>query len=207
MNEQEKFWISKFGNIYRDSNLKFDDNLQIKAWGKMLAAIMNDNNKPKSVLECGSNIGRNLMTLRRLLPDAKLSLIEINKKSFELALRNVNPEYSFNGSILQSNFPKEQFDLTFTCGVLIHIPPYDLFKNMEKIYNYSKKYVLIAEYFARSFETKIYHGQLNKLFKMDFGIYLMDNFKVDIVDYGFLWGREYDAGGFDDITWWLFEKK
>ena len=30
---------------------------------------------------------------------------------------------------------------------------------------------------------------------------------VELVDYGFFWGHIYDAAGFDDITWWLFEKK
>jgi|SRR3972149_8161840 len=205
MNEQEMFWTNSFGDRYRQNNEKFDDDLQVKAWGKMLNSIMHD--KPNTILECGSNIGRNLMTLKRLLPSVKVSLIEINKESFNLAVKNVSPEHSFNGTILQSDFKNNSFDLTYTSGVLIHIPPYDLYKNMAKIYNYSDKYILIAEYFARDMESKIYHGQINKLFKMDFGGFFMDNFSVNIVDYGFLWGREYDAGGFDDITWWLFKKK
>lgn len=35
----------------------------------------------------------------------------------------------------------------------------------------------------------------------------IENFEVSLVDYGFLWGHIYDSAGFDDITWWLFEKK
>jgi hypothetical protein len=35
----------------------------------------------------------------------------------------------------------------------------------------------------------------------------MDNFDVTLLDYGFLWGRIFDRAGFDDITWWLFEKR
>lgn len=204
MNEQEKFWTSSFGDRYRQNNEKFNDDLQLKAWGKMLNSIMHD--KPNTILECGSNIGRNLMTLRKLLPSSSLSLIEINKESYDVAVKNVKPEKSFNGPILKSNFQNNSFELTYTCGVLIHIPPQDIYRNMERIYNYSNKYILIAEYFARDMESKLYHGQMNKLFKMDFGGFFMDNFSVEIVDYGFLWGREYDAGGFDDITWWLFKK-
>lgn len=45
------------------------------------------------------------------------------------------------------------------------------------------------------------------LFKRDFGGFLQDHFDVRCLDYGFLWGREFDAGGFDDITWWIFAKK
>lgn len=29
------------------------------------------------------------------------------------------------------------------------------------------------------------------------------NFDVELVDYGFLWGHIYDDAGFDDITWWV----
>lgn len=205
MNEQEQFWAGDFGTTYRNNNKIFDHDLQIKAWNTMLRTI--EANQLAKVLECGCNIGRNLSTLKRIAPAAKLSLIEINKESYDLAVKEIHPEYSFHGSLLQSNFANNLFDLAFTCGVLIHIPPYDLFKNIEKIYNYSRKYILLAEYFSRDYEMKLYHGQMNRLFKMDFGGYVLDNFNVDIVDYGFLWGREYDAGGFDDATWWLLEKK
>ena len=204
MNEQEQFWAGNFGATYRNNNKLFDHDLQIKAWSNMLKSI--EANQLDKVLECGCNIGRNLTTLKRIVPSAKFSLIEINKESYNIAVKEISPEYSFNGPILQSNFANNLFDLTFTCGVLIHIPPYDLFKNMEKIYNYSGKYILIAEYFSREFEIKLYHGQMNKLFKMDFGRYLINNFEVEVIDYGFLWGHEYDAGGFDDVNWWLFKK-
>ena len=204
MNEQENFWAGDFGTTYRNINKNYDHDLQIKAWNTMLRRI--EARQLSRILECGCNVGRNLTTLKRILPSAKCSLIEINNESYNIALKEINPEHAFNGPILQSKFSNNLFDLTFTCGVLIHIPPYDLFKNMERLYNYSGKYILIAEYFSRSFEMKLYHGQINKLFKMDFGSYFMDNFAVGIVDYGFLWGREFDAGGFDDITWWLFEK-
>jgi hypothetical protein len=33
------------------------------------------------------------------------------------------------------------------------------------------------------------------------------NVEVTLVDYGFLWGEQYGDAGFDDVTWWLFEKK
>ena len=51
-----------------------------------------------------------------------------------------------------------------------------------------------------------YQGQKDKLFKRDFGKLFIENFDVTVVDYGFLWGHIYDKAGFDDVTWWLFEK-
>ena len=57
--------------------------------------------------------------------------------------------------------------LTFTCGVLIHINPNSLTKAYETLYKWSKKYILICEYFNPS-PTKIsYRGHQDKLFKRD----------------------------------------
>ena len=113
----------------------------------------------------------------------------------------------FNGSIIDSELNGQTFDLTFTIGVLIHIHPDYLLDNMRRIYDYSKKYILIGEYFNRTPTMIEYQGQKDKLFKRDFGKLFAENFNVSIVDYGFLWGHIYDNAGFDDITWWLFKKK
>ena len=51
-----------------------------------------------------------------------------------------------------------------------------------------------------------YQGEENKLFKSDFGKLFIENFPVKLVNYGFLWGHLYDNAGFDDITYWVFEK-
>ena len=111
----------------------------------------------------------------------------------------------FHGSIGDSHF-KEKFDLVFTVGVLIHIHPKDLLKNMQKLYRYAKKYILIGEYFNRTPVMIEYQGKKNRLFKRDFGKLFIENFSVSLVDNGFLWGHVYDQAGFDDITWWLFVK-
>jgi hypothetical protein len=94
----------------------------------------------------------------------------------------------------------------FTMGVLIHINPDQLLEHMSKMYGYSKKYILIGEYFNRIPISIEYQGEKEKLFKRDFGKLFIENFDVNLVDYGFLWGHIYDIAGFDDITWWLFEK-
>lgn len=91
-------------------------------------------------------------------------------------------------------------------GVLIHINPDQLLDHMKKMFEYSKKYVLMGEYFNRTPVSLEYQGEKDKLFKRDFGKLFLENFKVKVLDYGFLWGQIYDPAGFDDITWWLFEK-
>ncbi len=199
------FWRGDFGAGYRDRNSEFDAELEMRAWSQMLQATQPGS--VRSILECGCNIGRNLVTLRQLRPDAELNLIEINTESFRQACQRVQPALSYNGSMQTADFPAERFDLVFTCGVLIHIHPDDLMVCLEKMYQFSRRYILIGEYFNRTPVSLPYHGQADKLFKRDFGKLFMETFPVRCVEYGFLWGHQYDRGGFDDITWWLFEKE
>ena len=188
---------------YINKNNNFDSSTGVEAWGRILSKAKSIDN----ILECGCNIGRNLEFLNLVYPSAKKSIIEISKPAYDFVISNMEIKNSFNGSIIESNLSEEFFDLVFTMGVLIHIHPDDLLINMEKLFNYSKKYILIGEYFNRNPIMIEYQGQKNKLFKRDFGKLFLDNFNVEVVDYGFLWGHIYDKAGFDDITWWLFEKK
>ena len=202
MNEHQRFWKEKYASEYREKNTLFNEEKGVEAWRLMLAKSEGIN----TYLECGSNIGRNIGFLEKLLPDAKSSLIEISPEAYQIAISRYNPQQSFNGSILDSNFSIKSFDLVFTTGVLIHIHPDDLLDNMSKMFSYSNKYILIGEYFNRTPVMIEYQGEQNKLFKRDFGKYFIENFDVQLIDYGFLWGHIYDNAGFDDITWWLFEK-
>jgi hypothetical protein len=123
-----------------------------------------------------------------------------------ILINNMEIQNSFNGSILESELNGDTFDLVFSTGVLIHIHPDNLLDNMQRMFLYSKKYILIGEYFNRTPTMIEYQGQKDKLFKRDFGKLFIENFDVTVVDYGFLWGHIYDKAGFDYVTWWLFEK-
>ncbi|MDC0587005.1 hypothetical protein OAP06_04575 [Gammaproteobacteria bacterium] len=202
MNEQQNFWRKEYSKDYIDKNTEFDADLGIDCWKKML----NKSEGVNSVLECGSNIGRNIASLQSILPNAEKSIIEISPDSYEIVTQNFPIKDSYNGSILESNFSNESFDLVYTCGVLIHIHPEDVRANMEKMFHYSRKYILIAEYFNRTPVMIEYQGEKDKLFKSDFGKQFIETFDVKLVDYGFLWGHICDQAGFDDMTWWLFEK-
>ena len=80
--------------------------------------------RPKSVLELGCNTGANLRCLQSLDPTIEVFGIDIHPGAIEWAKR-ANPGGTFvTGSIYDSsNIFKRKFDLVFTCGVLIHIPP------------------------------------------------------------------------------------
>lgn len=126
----------------------------------------------ESILECGCNIGRNIYFLNDLLPNTVKSIIEISLPAFQFVTQQFKFGQVFNGSILESNL-SGRFDLVFTMGVLIHIHPDDLLANMEKMFNYSNKYVLIGEYFNRTPVMIEYQGELNSSLKETLANFLL----------------------------------
>lgn len=201
MNEQEKFWAEKYANGYIAGNSQFDYELGATLWNRMLEKA----DRINSILECGCNIGKNIRMLNMINPSAEKSVIEISRPAFEIATKDFDFKYACNESIVSSHI-NDRFDLVFTMGVLIHVHPDDLIENLKKVFEYSKKYILIGEYFNRTPVSIEYRGEQNKLFKADFGKILLNNFNVKLLDYGFFWGHLNDSAGFDDITWWLFER-
>ena len=124
--EQESFWAGDFGDEYIARNR--DKKLISKNIAKF-ARILSRTRDVGSVIEYGSNIGLNLMAIHQLLPDAELSAAEINEKAVrELKKLNYLREIH-HGSVLDLR-PERQYDLVFTCGLLIHINP----DKIEKLY-------------------------------------------------------------------------
>ena len=206
MNEQQNFWKNSYATDYINKNSDFDIPSGINAWNIMLSKVER-NKLDNGILECGCNIGRNLDFLNRIIPEAPKSIIEISEPAYKYVVEKYNLESHFNGAIEDSRYENNKFGLVFSMGVLIHINPDNLKDVMQKMYDYSKDYILIGEYFNRTPVMINYNGEDNKLFKRDFGKLFIESFNVDLVDYGFLWGHLYDKSGFDDITWWLFKKK
>lgn len=198
---QEEFWRNDYGADYLKSNANFDTALGVEGWRRMLESASD----VKTVLECGSNRGRNIGFLKALLPSVDCGIIEIFPEAFEIVTSEYQLGYSYKGPILDAPIPPEKFDLVFMCGVLIHVSPAELAETMKKMASLSRKYVLIAEYFNRTPTTISYQGRNDTLYKLDFGSFYLDHVGGKVLDYGFLWGREFDQAGFDDITWWLFQ--
>jgi pseudaminic acid biosynthesis-associated methylase len=203
VNEQESFWTIEIGSQYRSENDWFSSDIGVLAWKEMTKKV--SCNDIASYLECGSNIGRNIGLLKTLIPSASASVIEINSDSLEICKTRWDIASYYLGSISTAKF-EDKFDLVFSCGVLIHVNPNDLLPTMSSMFDLSSRYVLIAEYFNRDSISISYRGSDEKLFKRDFGKLFVENFDVSLVDCGFLWSYVYEPGGFDDVTYWLFEK-
>jgi len=204
--EQLDFWKGKFGEDYMGRNDLSKENVNDAE--RVFKRILGDLNL-SSILEVGSNIGINLLGIRRALgADVKLYAVEPYKSAFDQLIKTseINLEQGFNCDGFKIPLPDNSVDLVFTNGVLIHIAPDDLKAVMSEIVRVSRKYILCTEYFSREPIDISYRENKNVLFKRDFGKYYLDNFpELIATSYGFLWHVEFEK--FDDMNWWILEKK
>jgi pseudaminic acid biosynthesis-associated methylase len=201
-------WKGAFGADYMARNVVDEPTLQenVTAFGRALDQS-GSRGEIRSVLEVGANIGINLFALQRLLPGAKLSALEPNPAACE-RLRAATPlglTDLHQADAYHIPAPDGAYDLTFTKGVLIHVPPSRLLEAMREIVRVSRRYVLCAEYFAHQPTEVSYRGNTGMLWKRDFGReYLREHPGLAVRGYGFWWNQEFPH--LDDITWWMFEK-
>lgn len=201
--EQEAFWHGEFGNAYTDRNKGPD---WVGANEAFFAKILGYSRDLRSVLELGPNIGLNLMALRRLLPAAKLSAVEINEKA-AAELKAALPDVDLHRSSILEFEPRETWDFVFTKGVLIHINPDKLPVVYELMYRCSRRFVMLAEYYNPKPVEIDYRGHAGKLFKRDFAGEILDMFPdLSLRAYGFAWHRD-PVSPQDDLTWFLLERK
>jgi pseudaminic acid biosynthesis-associated methylase len=190
-----ELWAGSFGDAYTERNATAGAGRE-HFWLELL-----DRYEIGNVLEVGCNVGANL---RPIADRANASGIDVN----ESAIRSLNadrPDISAqvaDGTSLP--FPDAAFDLVFTMGVLIHVPTETLELVTGEIVRCSRRYVLAGEYFSSTPEVIPYRGEDRALFKRDFGAFYREHHPgLASVEQGFLPADT----GFDDITWWLFEKQ
>jgi len=201
LNEQEKFWFGKFGKKYINRDLKLNNISNRKYF---FQTVLNKHNSIKTIIEFGCNQGLNLRAIHLINKKIRLSGVDIN----EQAIKNLNKwgiVSSYVGSIAKFKTNKK-FDLTFVYGLLIHINPKNLKTIYQKLYQHSKKFILIAEYY-NPYPIKLnYRGYKNKLFKRDFAGEMLKKYKnLTLIDYGFHYHGDTTKSG-DDISWFLLKK-
>ncbi len=199
--DQEEFWAGKFGDEYIERN---QGETTLASNIALFSKILSHTGKISSIIEFGSNIGLNLEAIRHLLPNARLSAIEINKKA-AAQLKRINGIKVYHCSILDFE-PDEVSDLALIKGLLIHINPDKLQKVYDLLYKTSSRYICIAEYYNPSPVQVKYRGYYGKLFKRDFAGEIMDKFPdLKLINYGFVYHGDKNFPQ-DDITWFLMEK-
>ena len=200
--EQENFWSGQFGDEYVERN-RSGALLAVKT--AFFARALARSSGIHTALELGANIGLNEIALQRLFPEIQMDVVEINEKAAN-ECRKIKNVTVHQGSILEFSMDKT-YDLTFTSGVMIHINPEKLPVVYRCLYEHSKKYVLVAEYYNQTPVQVPYRGNTDRLFKRDFAGEMLDMYpNLHLVDYGFIYHRDPSFPS-DDATWFLMEKR
>ena len=209
MQDPLSFWKADFGRDYIQRNPPSAEHIEAatEVFRRILttSGIMGN---VSSVLEVGANIGINLQGLREVLgAEASLAALEPNHTACQQlkSAQALRLDRVIEGAAYSIPCSENSFDLVFTNGVLIHIPPEQLDMALAEIVRVSKRYILCSEYFSHEPAAIEYRGRNGLLWKRDFGrAYLEAAPYLSVVSYGFLWQREF--WDFDDLNWFLFEK-
>jgi pseudaminic acid biosynthesis-associated methylase len=194
----ERLWGGQFGDAYVDRNQAVIDH-RGPFWQALLAEF-----PARRVLEVGCNIGANLRWLAQLLRPADVSGIDVNEKALAQLRSTLPTVNAISGVARALPFRDGWFDLVFTTGVLIHQPVESLPLVMAEIVRCSRRYVLCGEYYSEQPTEVPYRGETGALFKRDFGGLYQQLFpELTLRKRGFLPRAE----GWDDVTFWVFEKE
>ncbi len=185
--EQIDFWKGDFGKEYTDRNTHdYDKWLEFYQanWGLSREAMNLDilENIPKDsrILEVGCNTGMQLICLQKM-GFTNLYGIEIQPYAVTKSREYSKGINIIEGSGFDIPFKDGFFDLVCTNGVLIHIAPENLSLIMAEMVRCSKKYILGFEYYSGTLETVNYRGNMNKLWKADYGSMFCENFALNQV--------------------------
>jgi pseudaminic acid biosynthesis-associated methylase len=197
MTEQLTTWRGEFGTAYTDRNTA-DWRTLAPAFERMLGGL-----DIQRALEIGCNRGHNLVALAEGVGIPEVIGVEPNPYALSLA-RAASPLIgTIGGHAEDLPFTDGWFDVAFTCGVLIHIPPVSLDQALREIHRVSRRFVLAIEYYAERETCIQYRGHGELLWKRNFAEEYRRRFPgLRVVRDGY-WS---EADGFDRSHWWLMEK-
>lgn len=199
-----EFWKGKQGDAYVERNsLQSDAHRErVLMWQQILANCYP--NHPSSILDIGANVGRNVYALSKI-STAELFAVEPNAIARNQLNTIMASDRVHAGDLSHLPFPDNSMDMTFTCGVLIHVSPDQLLKAYAEMYRVTKRWIVNIEYFSARPEMIEYRGEKDKLWKRDFGQLWIDEYKdfVRPVHCGFEWKA---MTKLDNLTWWVMEK-
>jgi pseudaminic acid biosynthesis-associated methylase len=193
----EALWAGDFGNDYVDRNLRAYDE-RGPFWQSLLSTIT-----PESVLEVGSNVGGNLQWVAQSVSPERVTGVDVNQKALQALRARVPGVQTVWSAARDLPFDDRSFDLVFTMGVLIHQPEASLPAVMDEMVRVTDRYLLCGEYYDEETIEVAYRGHDGALFRRDYGgIFATRYPQLLLVQRGHLTADE----GFDDVTWWLFER-
>lgn len=193
----EALWSGEFGDEYVTRNADAYDQ-RAPFWRSIL-----EGHPCRRVLEVGANVGGNLQWVAEHVEATQVYGVDVNRSALQRLQQRVPGVNALWSPARELPFRDRWFDLVFTMGVLIHQPDATLPLVMAEMVRCSRRWVLCGEYFGETTEEVPYRGHDGALFRRDYGRRFAELFPdLQQVGTGFL-GRD---EGWDDVTWWLFER-
>ena len=182
--EQMKRWTGDFGREYTDRNPQTPSEMD-ELYRKNYAGMTRTGNKlpflrlhrPKRyrILEVGCNTGTQLLLLQQM-GFTNLYGIEIQNYALEKAKIRVPGATLIEGSAMAIPHDDRFFDLVFTSGVLIHIPPKDMPDALAEIHRCAKQWIWGFEYYSAQLTEVEYRGHQSLLWKADYSRFYLQQF-------------------------------
>lgn len=118
-----------------------------------------------SIFEIGYFSGRNLKYIGEAFPETSINGLEINKKAVDFAKVRLPKANLLNMNLHDIHNIKEKYDIVFTSGVLIHVPPDEITNVALKCLDLSKGWVMHIETLGKS-EVSAGPKHLNPTYKV-----------------------------------------
>jgi len=172
---QQDAWADEFGDAYLERNCYTTQSMDT-LWLEKFGVTRTELNKefiPHNVgvnariLEVGCSTGTQLALLQERGFN-NLYGIDVNYSAISYGQRTRMGLNLIMGSALDIPFKDNFFDLVFTSGLLIHIPPAVLPLTLSEIYRCTRNYIWGYEYFSDEPIAVNYRGRQEMLWKQDF---------------------------------------
>jgi len=180
-------WDGEFGRRYTERNpqsvAELDQLRRERQFGVTQTALferlLGDLDRDVRILEVGSNVGVQLQCLAELGFE---NLYGIDIQAY--AVRQCHEQFPelnvVEGDALDIPFKDEFFDLVFTSGTLIMIPPERIETALDEVVRCSRRYVLGQEPYAEQYTEVTYRGVEEMFWKTDFAEKYLERHDADL---------------------------
>lgn len=172
--KQLSVWTREFGSEYTMRNdlpvseMEAESRKMLgKTYGELFRELLGKY-RPQKILEVGCNLGKKLEIWKKISPEAELFGIEPQKNTVVKAHRRLPKFKIIAGNAYDLPFKDGFFDLVFTAGVLIHIPPPALPAALTEMLRVSRKYIIGLEFWEKRITAVSYRGKKNLLWRADY---------------------------------------
>ncbi len=184
-------WQGDFGVAYTDRNV-VDWRTRVNGFRSMIPY------GTISVFEVGANRGHNIRAIREFIP--QVHGCEPQKYARDIARETDKSVCGCSVYDVALWHKRARYDLVFTSGVLIHVPPDRLDEALTNIHSVAERHILAVEYDGQD-EAIEYRGHGDMLWKRNYGAHYTRLFPdLKLIDVGTA------PAGFENATYWLLEK-